>query len=146
MRPSGTPRPLQEKATTNPVRHVVQTARAKPKKLQRAGRRPNVKSVKEQDVVAALGRLRELLHGDVGVVAQVLKALVGDVVIERQPLEGQEKPQMNESRLPSISSDEGCRRSMPVTPESSCRGGAEYWPRGPRALTRPPRQVRPACP
>jgi hypothetical protein len=26
-----TPRPLQEKATTNPVRHVMQTARAKPK-------------------------------------------------------------------------------------------------------------------
>jgi len=24
-----TPRPLQEKATTNPVRHVMQTARAK---------------------------------------------------------------------------------------------------------------------
>jgi hypothetical protein len=26
-----TPRPLQEKATTNPVRHVIQTARANPK-------------------------------------------------------------------------------------------------------------------
>jgi hypothetical protein len=26
-----TPRPLQENATTNPVRHVMQTARAKPK-------------------------------------------------------------------------------------------------------------------
>jgi hypothetical protein len=26
-----TPRPLQEKATTNPVRHVMQTAQAKPK-------------------------------------------------------------------------------------------------------------------
>jgi DNA invertase Pin-like site-specific DNA recombinase len=64
------------------------------KQLQRAGRRPNVKCVKEKDVVAALGKLRELLQGDVGVAAQVLKALVGDVVIERQQVEGYEKPQM----------------------------------------------------
>jgi len=64
------------------------------KELQRAGRRPNVKSIKEKDVVAALGKLRELLQGDVGVAAQVLKALVGDVVIERQQVEGYEKPQM----------------------------------------------------
>jgi hypothetical protein len=64
------------------------------KELQRASRRPNVKSVKEKDVVAALGKLRELLKGDVGVAAQVLKALVGDVVIERQQVDGQEKPQM----------------------------------------------------
>jgi DNA invertase Pin-like site-specific DNA recombinase len=64
------------------------------KELQRAGRRPNVKSVKEKDVVAALGKLRELLQGDVGVAAQVLKALVGDVVIETRQIEGQEKPQM----------------------------------------------------
>jgi hypothetical protein len=35
-----------------------------------------------------------LLQGDVGVAAQVLKALVGDVVIERQQVEGHEKPQM----------------------------------------------------
>jgi hypothetical protein len=53
-----------------------------------------VKSVKEKDVAAALGKLRELLQGDVGVAAQVLKALVGDVVIERQQVDGQEKPQM----------------------------------------------------
>ena len=64
------------------------------KQLQRAGRRPNVKSVKEKDVVAALGKLRELLQGDVGVAAQVLKALVGDVVITTQQVEGHEKPQM----------------------------------------------------
>jgi hypothetical protein len=64
------------------------------KELQRASRRPNVKSVKEKDVVAALGKLRELLQGDVGVAAQVLKALVGDVVIEKQRIEGHEKPQM----------------------------------------------------
>jgi hypothetical protein len=64
------------------------------KELQRAGRRPNVKSVKEKDVVAALGKLRDLLQGDVGVAAQVLKALVGDIVIETRQIEGQEKPQM----------------------------------------------------
>jgi hypothetical protein len=64
------------------------------KELQRAGRRPKVKSVREQDVVAALGKLRDLLQGDVGVAAQVLKALVGDVVIETRQIEGQEKPQM----------------------------------------------------
>ena len=44
--------------------------------------------------LAALGKLRDLLQGDVGVAAQVLKALVGDVVIETQQVEGQEKPQM----------------------------------------------------
>jgi hypothetical protein len=64
------------------------------KQLQRAGRRPNVKSVKEKDVVAALGKLRELLQGDVGVAAQVLKALVGDVVIQKQHVDGYENPQM----------------------------------------------------
>jgi len=64
------------------------------KELQRAGRRPNVKSVKEQDVVTALTHLRDLLQGDVGVAAQVLKALVGDVILETRQVEGQQKPQM----------------------------------------------------
>jgi hypothetical protein len=64
------------------------------KELQRAGRRPKVKSVRQPDVVAALTKLRELLQGDVGVAAQVLKALVGDVVIESRQVEGQVKPQM----------------------------------------------------
>ncbi|MFM9195655.1 MAG: recombinase family protein [Planctomycetia bacterium] len=64
------------------------------KELQRAGRRPNVKSVKEKDVVAALTHLRDLLQGDVGVAAQVLKALVGDVILETRQAEGQAKPQM----------------------------------------------------
>jgi DNA invertase Pin-like site-specific DNA recombinase len=64
------------------------------KELQRAGRRPNVKSVKEKDVVAALTQLRDLLQGDVGVAAQVLKALVGDVILETRQVEGQAKPQM----------------------------------------------------
>jgi len=64
------------------------------KELQRAGRRPKVKSVRQPDVVAALTRLRDLLQGDVGVAAQVLKALVGDVVIESRPVTGQAKPQM----------------------------------------------------
>lgn len=70
------------------------TKREQLKQLQRAGRRPNVKSVKEKDVVAALGKLRELLQGDVGVAAQVLKALVGDVVIQKQHVDGYENPQM----------------------------------------------------
>jgi site-specific DNA recombinase len=64
------------------------------KELQRAGRRPNVKHVRRQDIVAALGKLRDLLQGDVGVAAQVLKALVGDVVIQKQHVDGYEKPQM----------------------------------------------------
>jgi hypothetical protein len=64
------------------------------KELQRAGRRPRVKSVREMDIRAALGNLRQLLQGDVGIAAQVLKALVGDVVIETRQVEGQEKPQM----------------------------------------------------
>jgi len=41
------------------------------KELQRAGRRPKVKSVREQDVVAALTQLRDLLQGDVGVAAHL---------------------------------------------------------------------------
>ena len=64
------------------------------KELQRAGQRPNVKSVKEKDVVAALGKLRDLLQGDVSVAAHVLKALVGDVVIQKQHVDGYENPQM----------------------------------------------------
>jgi len=64
------------------------------KELQRAGRRPSVKSVKEKDVVAALTHLRDLLQGDVGVAAQVLKALVGDVILEARQIEGQANPQM----------------------------------------------------
>jgi DNA invertase Pin-like site-specific DNA recombinase len=64
------------------------------KELLRAGRRPKVKSVKEKDVVAALGKLRDLLQGDVGVAAQVLRALVGDVVIQKQHVDGYENPQM----------------------------------------------------
>ena len=64
------------------------------KQLQRAGRRPNVKSVKEKDVIAALTHLRDLLQGDLGVAAQVLKALVGDVILETRQVEGQPKPQM----------------------------------------------------
>ncbi|MFM8435164.1 MAG: nucleotidyltransferase domain-containing protein [Planctomycetia bacterium] len=47
------------------------------KELQRASRRPKVKSVKEKDVVAALTQLRDLLQGDVGIAAQLLKALMG---------------------------------------------------------------------
>jgi|GEM_PF-3266359 len=41
-----------------------------------------------------LGKLRDLLHDDVGTAAPVLKALVGSVVIETEAVEGQAKPQM----------------------------------------------------
>jgi site-specific DNA recombinase len=64
------------------------------KDLQRAGRRPKVKSIKEKDVVAALTQLRDLLQGDVGIAAQVLKALVGDVILETRQVGGKAKPQM----------------------------------------------------
>lgn len=64
------------------------------KQLQRAGCRPGVTRVREQDVFVALGNLRELLEGNVGVAAQVLKALVGDVVIEARPVEGRRSPEM----------------------------------------------------
>ncbi len=64
------------------------------KELQRACRRLNVKSVKEKEVIAALTQLRDLLQGNVGVAAQVLKALVGDVVIQKQHVDGYENPQM----------------------------------------------------
>ena len=59
-----------------------------------ADRWPNVKSVNEKDVVAALTHLRDLLQGDVGVAAQVLKALVGAVILETRQVDGQAKPQM----------------------------------------------------
>ena len=55
---------------------------------------PRVGRVKRQEVVAALGNLRELLQGDVAVAAEVLAALVGDVVIESQRVEGAAKPRM----------------------------------------------------
>jgi len=64
------------------------------KELQRAGQRPSVKSVKEKDVVVALGKLRDLLQSDVGVAAQVLKALVGDVILQKQHVDGYKNPQM----------------------------------------------------
>ncbi|MEI6637785.1 MAG: hypothetical protein WCO99_14560, partial [Planctomycetota bacterium] len=44
--------------------------------------------------MAALTRLRELLQADVGVAAQVLRALVGDVVIEAQNVEGKATPEL----------------------------------------------------
>jgi len=62
--------------------------------MQRQNHRPKVKSIKEKDVVAALTKLRDLLQGDVGVAAQVLKALLGDVVVQKQHVDGYKKPQM----------------------------------------------------
>ncbi len=74
--------------------HQLAAKRQRLKELQRVSQRPTVTSVREEDVVAALGQLRELLQGDVGVAAQVLKALVGDVVIEARKVEGKKRPEM----------------------------------------------------
>ena len=46
------------------------------------------------DRLAALGKLRDLLQGNVCVTAQVLKALVGDVVIRKQHVDGDKNLQM----------------------------------------------------
>ena len=61
---------------------------------QRLNRRPPVQRIKEKDVTAVLTQLRDLLQSDVGLVAPVLKELVGDVVIESRGVEGQSRPQM----------------------------------------------------
>jgi protein-disulfide isomerase-like protein with CxxC motif len=81
-------------AKAEEISRQLAAKRERLKELQRSGRRPRVKSVRETDVVAALTRLRELLQGDVGLAAQVLKALVGDVAIETRQVEKKEKPQM----------------------------------------------------
>jgi hypothetical protein len=99
------------------------------KELQRTGWRPKVKSVWETDVVAALTRLRELLQGDVGVTSQVLKAVVGDVVIEARrggrqiaardggpvhhqshPGSGGARPRWGRSERQHVDGPVGCRR------------------------------------
>jgi site-specific DNA recombinase len=61
---------------------------------RRRNQSPPVTRVKEKDVLAELNRLRDVLLSDVGTAAPVLKALVGDVVIEARAVEGQSKPQM----------------------------------------------------
>ena len=81
-------------ASTGPRVRQLAAKRERLEELQRAGRRPNVKRVRETDVVTALTRLRELLQEDEGVAAQVLKALVGGVIIETRQVEGQDKPKM----------------------------------------------------
>ena len=50
--------------------------------------------MRKTDVVAAFTRFRELLQADVGVAAQVLRAFVGDVVIEAQNVEGKATPEL----------------------------------------------------
>jgi hypothetical protein len=72
----------------------LKSKRERLKELQRARHRPAVTSVHAEDLVAALGQLRDLLKGDIGVAAQVLKALVGDVVIEARKVEGKKRPEM----------------------------------------------------
>lgn len=64
------------------------------RELQRNSHKPGVKSVRRLDIVAALGQLRELLQGDVSVVAIAIKALVGDVVIEARQVDGKKRPEM----------------------------------------------------
>jgi len=109
------------------------------KELQRAGRRPSVKSVKEKDVIAALTHLRVLLQGDVGVAAQVLEALVGDVILEARQIEGQAKPQMvarftsTPCRLWPHASAEGRRIATSHPPQSGARSTQA------RPTSRPPR-------
>jgi DNA invertase Pin-like site-specific DNA recombinase len=61
---------------------------------RRRNQSPPVTRVKEKDVLAELNRLREVLLADVGAAAPVLKAIVGDVVIETRAVEGHAKPQM----------------------------------------------------
>ena len=61
---------------------------------RRRNQSPPVTRVKVKDVLAELNRLRDVLLSDVSVAAPVLKALVGDVVVEARTVEGQAKPQM----------------------------------------------------
>jgi len=62
---------------------------------RRRNQRPPVTRVKEKDVLAELLRLRDLLQSDVGKAAPVLKELVGDVVLEAQPVEGKRSPEIS---------------------------------------------------
>jgi hypothetical protein len=61
---------------------------------RRRNQSPPVTRIKEKDVLAELNRLRDVLLSDVGAAAPVLKALVGDVVIESRTVEGQSRPEM----------------------------------------------------
>ena len=61
---------------------------------RRRNQSPPVTRVKVKDVLAELNRLRDVLLSDVSVAAPVLKALVGDVVVEARTVEGQAKLQM----------------------------------------------------
>jgi DNA invertase Pin-like site-specific DNA recombinase len=61
---------------------------------RRRNQSPPVTRIKEKDVLLELNRLRDVLLSDVGAAASVLKALVGDVVIESREVEGQSRPEM----------------------------------------------------
>lgn len=78
--------------------------------LQRPGRRPRVKSIRGQDVVAALGQYRDLLQADVGVAAHVLKALVGDVLVKDRKVEQALRVDRNSSPPPK----EGAHPARPA--------------------------------
>ena len=68
--------------------------RSQLKEEQRRNRRPRVASVKEKHVLVALSRLRDVLLSDVGTAAPVLRALVGDVIVESKKVDGQKRPEM----------------------------------------------------
>jgi hypothetical protein len=72
----------------------LESKRAELKEEQRRNRRPPVTSVAEQEVAAALAELRDVLLSDIGRAAPVLRALVGDVVIESRPVKGKKRPEM----------------------------------------------------
>jgi hypothetical protein len=69
-------------AQTEEIVRPLATTRDRLAEVERAGHRPKVQSVREQEIVAKLGHLRDHLLGDVDVAAQVLTTLVGDVVGE----------------------------------------------------------------
>lgn len=56
--------------------------------------RPSVKRVKEKDVTAMVTQVRDVPQGDIGRAAPMLKALVGDVVIESRAVDGHSQPGM----------------------------------------------------
>ena len=113
--------------------------------LQRACRRPKVKSIKEKDVVAALTQLRDLLQGDVGIAAQVLKALVGDVMLETRQVDGKAKPQMvarfTINAVPALAAFE--RGSTGETDGPSWQAACSEHPAGLTGKTKPIEVVAP---
>ncbi len=72
----------------------LETLRAELVAERRRNQSPPITRIKEKDVLAELNRLRDVLLSDVGAAAPVLKALVGDVVIDSRYVEGKNRPEM----------------------------------------------------